>query len=193
MDDYTLKVTLKEPKPYFTSLLAFPTFFPQNQKVVEQFGADYGTASDKVVYNGPFVVKDWQQTKMDWQLAKIIAIGITRTCAQTLSIIRLSKNIYRIESFEDGQLDVATLSGELAQQNKNNTLYHSYPTATMNYLRLNQKRKGPANENLRKALALGIDKNLVNNIIADGSKALRDYGRLCGESHNGPRFSSRSR
>ena len=91
MDDYTLKVTLKEPKPYFTSLLAFPTFFPQNQKVVEQFGADYGTASDKVVYNGPFVVKDWQQTKMDWQLAKIIAIGITRTCAQTLSIIQLSK------------------------------------------------------------------------------------------------------
>ena len=53
VDDYTLKVTLKEPKPYFTSLLAFPTFFPQNQKVVEQFGADYGTASDKVVYNGP--------------------------------------------------------------------------------------------------------------------------------------------
>lgn len=72
---------------------------------------------------------------------------------------------------------MATLSGELAQQNKNNTLYHSYPTATMNYLRLNQKRKGQAtplaNENLRKALALGIDKeNLVNNIIADGSKAL---------------------
>lgn len=44
--------------------------------------------------------------------------------------------------FEDGQLDVATLSGELAQQNKNNTLYHSYPTATMNYLRLNQNGKG---------------------------------------------------
>ncbi|WP_430841028.1 ABC transporter substrate-binding protein, partial [Enterococcus faecalis] len=70
VDDYTLKVTLKEPKPYFTSLLAFPTFFPQNQKVVEQFGADYGTASDKVVYNGPFVVKDWPQTKLDWQLSK---------------------------------------------------------------------------------------------------------------------------
>lgn len=52
------------------------------------------------------------------------------------------RNIYRIESFEDGQLDVATLSGELAQQNKNNTLYHSYPTATMNYLRLNQNGKG---------------------------------------------------
>ena len=42
---------------------------------------------------------------------------------------------------------------------------------------LKSKRKGQttplANENLRKALALGIDKeNLVNNIIADGSKAL---------------------
>lgn len=178
VDDYTLKVTLKEPKPYFTSLLAFPTFFPQNQKVVEQFGADYGTASDKVVYNGPFVVKDWQQTKMDWQLAKNNRYWDHQNVrSDIINYTVIKETSTALNLFEDGQLDVATLSGELAQQNKNNTLYHSYPTATMNYLRLNQKRKGQAtplaNENLRKALALGIDKeNLVNNIIADGSKAL---------------------
>ena len=47
----------------------------------------------------------------------------------------------------------------------------------MNYLRLNQNGKGKQRrlqtKTCVKALALGIDKeNLVNNIIADGSKAL---------------------
>lgn len=64
-DDYTLEVRLTQPAPYFTSLMVFPIFFPQNQSVVEKFGQEYGTASDKIVYNGPFVVKNWQQTEMN--------------------------------------------------------------------------------------------------------------------------------
>ena len=68
-DDYTLEVRLhNQLRIYF--LDGFPIFFPQNQSVVEKFGQEYGTASDKIVYNGPFVVKNWQQTEMNWDLAK---------------------------------------------------------------------------------------------------------------------------
>ena len=74
-------------------------------------------------------------------------------------------------------LDVANLSGEMANQNKDNPNFKAYSSATMNYIRLNQERqqkKTPlANLNLRKALALSVDKEtLVNNIIADGSTVL---------------------
>ena len=64
-DDYTLEVRLTQPAPYFTSLMVFPIFFPQNQSVVVKFGQEYGTASVKIVYNGPFVGKNWQQTEMN--------------------------------------------------------------------------------------------------------------------------------
>lgn len=182
IDDQTLEVKLKEAKPYFTSVLAFPTFFPQNQKFVEKMGTDYGTTSENVVYNGPFTVENWKQTDLSWDLKK----NETYWDQANVKSDKIHYEVVKEAStamnlFEDGQLDVATITGELAKQNQSNPNYHSYPTATMNYIRLNQKRKGKdtplKNENLRKALALGIDKeNLVNNIIADGSKPL--YGAI---------------
>jgi len=58
LDDHTLEIHLNEATPYFTSLLTFPTFFPQNQNAIEEFGEDYGSSSETVVYNGPFVVEN---------------------------------------------------------------------------------------------------------------------------------------
>lgn len=182
IDDHTLEVKLKEAKPYFTSVLAFPTFFPQNQKFVEKMGADYGTTSENVVYNGPFVVDNWKQTDLNWDLKKNEKYwDQSNVKSDKIHYEVVKEASTALNLFEDGQLDVATVTGELAKQNQSNPDYHSYPTATMNYIRLNQKRKDKdtplKNENLRKALALGIDKeNLVNNIIADGSKPL--YGAV---------------
>lgn len=182
IDEYTLEVKLKEAKPYFTSVLAFPTFFPQNQKVVEEYGTEYGTTGAKTVYNGPFIVENWKQTDLSWDLKKNEKYWDHENVKSDQIHYEVIKEASTaLNLFEDGQLDVATITGELAKQNQNNPDYHSYPTATMNYIRLNQERQGKAtplkNENLRKALALGIDKeNLVNNIIADGSKPL--YGAI---------------
>jgi oligopeptide transport system substrate-binding protein len=140
LDDYTLEVKLTAPKPYFTSLLAFPTFFPQNQKAVEKYGKDYGTTSENTVYNGPFIVENWKQTDLSWDLTKNdkywdhehvksdqIHYEVVKEAATALNL------------FEDGQLDVATVSGELAKQNQNNPNFHPYPTASMNYIRLEPK------------------------------------------------------
>ncbi|EOI06353.1 pheromone-binding protein [Enterococcus moraviensis ATCC BAA-383] len=182
IDDHTLEVKLKEAKPYFTSVLAFPTFFPQNQKFVESKGTDYGTTSENVVYNGPFTVENWKQTDLSWDLKKNEKYwDQSNVKSDKIHYEVVKEASTALNLFEDGQLDVATVTGELAKQNQSNPNYHSYPTATMNYIRLNQKRKNQEtplkNENLRKALALGIDKeNLVNNIIADGSKPL--YGAI---------------
>ncbi|MBP1046703.1 peptide ABC transporter substrate-binding protein [Enterococcus sp. BWM-S5] len=182
LDDYTLEIKLTDAKPYFTSLLAFPTFFPQNEKAVEEFGDAYGTTSEDVVYNGPFVVENWKQTDMNWDLVKNEKYwdkDSVKSDEIHYEVVKEASTALNL--FEDGQLDVATITGEIAKQNQNNEDFHSYPTATMNYIRLNQKRDGKdtplKNENLRKALALGIDKEtLVNNIIADGSKPL--YGAV---------------
>jgi len=182
LDDYTLEVKLKEAAPYFTSLLAFPTFFPQNQKAVEQYGTDYGATGEKTVYNGPFTVENWKQTELSWDLKKNKNYWDRKNVkSEHIHYEVVKEAATALNLFEAGQLDVASVTGELAKQNQNNPAYHSYPTATMNYLRLNQKRQGKdtplTNEALRKALALGIDKeNLVNHVIADGSQPL--YGAV---------------
>lgn len=54
INDHELEITLETATPYFDDLLAFPSFLPQRQDIVERFGKDYTKSSDKAVYNGPF-------------------------------------------------------------------------------------------------------------------------------------------
>ena len=181
MDDYTLEVRLLGPKPFFTSLMTFPTFLPQNQKAVEEFGDTYGTAADKVVYNGPFVVENWTQADMNWDLVKNEDYWDKENVkSDAIHYEVIKEGSTALNLYEDGQLDVAYLSGTLAKMNTEHEDYQAYPTATLNYIRLNQERNGKqtplANENLRKAFALGIDKeNIINNVISDGSVPLNGF------------------
>lgn len=62
IDDYTLEVTLEQPTPYFTSLLAFGAFYPANQEIVEASGTDYGQTAEATWYNGPFYVETYDPT-----------------------------------------------------------------------------------------------------------------------------------
>lgn len=178
VDTYLLEVNLTNPAQYFTSLMVFPIFFPQNSEVVETFGSDYGTNSESIVFNGPFIVEDWQQSQIDWRLKKNPAYWNHSTIpTEEIHFQVIKETSTALNLFEDDQLDVAIVTGEIAKQMQNSETFQSYPAATMDYIRLNQQRGGRAtplaNENLRKALALGIDKdNLITNIMADGSKPL---------------------
>ena len=139
LDDQTLEVHLSEAKPYFTSLLTFPTFFPQNQTTLKEFGDNYGKNSESIVYNGPFIVENWSQSETSWDLVKNDKYwDKANVKAENIhyDVIKEASTAWNL--FNDGQLDVATLNGELAKHNLNNEDFHSYPTATMNYIRMNQ-------------------------------------------------------
>ncbi len=70
--DYELEIKLAKPTPYFDYLLAFPLFFPQHQATVEKYGKDYAASSEKAVYNGPFVLANFEGAGSDtnWTLGK---------------------------------------------------------------------------------------------------------------------------
>ena len=70
MNKNTLKVTLSKPVAYFKLLLAFPTFFPQEQSVVEKNGSSNGHSSSQTAYDGPFTMTKWQGTNQSWVLKK---------------------------------------------------------------------------------------------------------------------------
>ena len=41
VSDTELEITLEKATPYFDYLLAFPSFFPQRQDIVEKYGKNY--------------------------------------------------------------------------------------------------------------------------------------------------------
>lgn len=178
VDDYTIEVQLSEPKPFFTSVLTFPVFFPQNQEFVEKQGDNYGTTNETVIYNGPFTMGKWKQGELGWDLKKNPTYHDKKNVKSDLihyEVIKESSTALNL--FDNDQLDVATLTGVIASENTENPDFLSVPTSIINYVRLNQKRNGQAtplaNENVRKAMALALDKEtMADKVVADGSNAL---------------------
>ena len=58
-DDKTLVVELENKVPYFTDLMAFPCYFPQNEKFVEKCGKNYGTKPEYTLSNGAYKMTKW--------------------------------------------------------------------------------------------------------------------------------------
>ena len=173
--DHELEITLTKQTPYFQYLLAFPSFFPQKQSVVEENGDAYASASDKAVYNGPFTLTDFDGpgTDTEWSYKK--NDNYWDKDAVKLSEIKVSvvkESSTALNLFKDGQADDVILSGELAQQNANDPAYTSVKEARTSYIELNQREADSPfkNVNLRKAISYSIIRDaLVKHVLGDGS------------------------
>lgn len=173
--DYELEITLEQATPFFDYLLAFPSFLPQRQDIVEKYGKDYTTDSDKAVYNGPFTLTDfdgpgtdtnWSYTKNDKYWDK----NTVKLDKVTIDVVKEAPTSLNL--FQDGQADDVPLSGELAQQMKSDPNFITLKAASTFYLEPNQIEENSPyrNANLRKALSYAIDrKALVDQILANGS------------------------
>ena len=59
VDDYTVRVSLAQPAPYFTGLAAHQLFRLVPRKVIEKYGDDW-TKPENIVTCGPFKLKSWK-------------------------------------------------------------------------------------------------------------------------------------
>ncbi len=178
VNDYEVRITLDNAIPYFDSLLAFPSFFPLNQKSVEEFGKDAFDTNEKVVYNGPFTLAEFDGpgSDIEWKYLKNKdywdkdAVKIDEVQATVIKEASTALNLY-----EDGQLDDVIVTGELAKQYKEDPNFIGEKDGRVVYLDTNKKSKQVAfdNLNLRKALFYSIDNQaVVDTVLGDGSEAV---------------------
>jgi len=60
VDQYTLEYTLKQPTPYFLSMLNYVAFFPVNGQFLEEVGDRFGTDNENFLYNGAFIMETFE-------------------------------------------------------------------------------------------------------------------------------------
>ena len=172
-DDKTLVVELDVPVPYFESLMSFPSFLPMNEEFFTAAGDTYGTSPETLLANGPFKVSAYEPAATTitleknadyWDADAVKVDGIE------FQVIKDSQQT--MLSYQNGDLDVATLSGEQVEQFQADPEFKNVVAGYLWYVSPNQTVKGLENLNLRLAMALSFDKEaIVNNILKDGSIA----------------------
>jgi oligopeptide transport system substrate-binding protein len=170
-DDKTLVVTLDVPVPFFESLMAFPSFLPVNEAFFTAAGDSFGTSPATIISNGPFMITAYEpaattislaKSPTYWDASKVALDGIQ------YQVIKDSQQA--MLSYQNGDLNVATLSGEQVEQFQADPEFHNIMAGYLWYISPNQKVAGLENANLRKALALSYDKAAIaKNILKDGS------------------------
>jgi len=190
LDDTTLEVTLTAPTPYFTSLLTFSPLYPKPVAFATELGSSYGLSSEKALYNGPFTIENWDQNSLSLDLIKNpLYTGGNAAKSERIHYEIIKEASTALNLYDNGQLDAAELTGEIASQSIGNPDYHAFNTGTITYIRINHERVGNVtvldNDDLRKALSLGIDKQILcDRVIADGSSPL--YGLIPSGFVNNP-------
>jgi oligopeptide transport system substrate-binding protein len=172
LDEQTVEVTLAYPMSYFQQLLAVPAFYPLKQDFVEKAGKEYGTNAEHTLYNGPFVLKDWDGTNTSWSYVKNKEywdkdkVALDEVQIQVIKEVTTGKNL-----FEDGQLDLVKISGELVAQEQENDALKIRKLPGTYYIQLNTQKDLFTNTNARKAIALALDsEKLAKNVLNDGSE-----------------------
>ncbi|ASN07360.1 peptide ABC transporter substrate-binding protein [Virgibacillus necropolis] len=175
LNDRKLKVTLENPVPFFKELLTTAIFFPQPQAFIEKQNGKYASDSKHTLFNGPFVLANWEGTDQSWTYKKnekywdkeavnvdAIHVNVVKDTGTALSL------------YEEGKLDRVSLTGEYVDKYRSNPEYHTFLTGATSYIKMNQGKDGEktnlANLNIRKAMNFAIDKDkIVNSILNNGS------------------------
>ncbi len=182
-DPKTFVVELDAPVSFFSSLMAFPTFYPINEKFYNSLAeGSYGTSPETFLSNGAFMLASYvpgaaniQLKKNDsyWDAAKV---SINDWQYQ---VVTSSDNA--LTSFKNGTLNVVNIGGnQVAHVNQDAELaknLKTFSSGLLNYLSFNQDPKNHhagalANANLRLAISNAIDReSLVDNYVMNGAKA----------------------
>jgi oligopeptide transport system substrate-binding protein len=173
LDDRTLQVTLSSPVAFIESLFTFSAFFPLKESFVKAQGAKFATSPETVLAIGPYKITRYEpnaevvETVKNPLYYRAEAVKLEGIRYQTIKDLQQAALAYK-----SGIIDVLPrLAGEQIDLYRDDPEYHSELSGRVYYLTPNIKaNKYLANHNLRRALAVSIDRDaLVKNIIRNGA------------------------
>ncbi|WP_342535380.1 peptide ABC transporter substrate-binding protein [Lysinibacillus sp. FSL K6-1151] len=175
-DDKTLVVTLENPTPYFLELTAFKTYAPLNQKVVEGNDEWYVDAGENFVTNGPFTLAEWRHNDTIVLKKNPEYWDADKVSLETVNIGMVESETTVATSFKAGELDYVgapfqSVALDAIDGFKADGSLRIADQASVYWYKLNTKDKITGNANIRKALALAIDRqSLIDNVTKGEQK-----------------------
>ena len=174
LDDYTLEITLHSPVAYFLELINHYAFAPVNQAVVEADAEWSAEAGEGYVTNGPFVLSEWNHNS-DYVLSK----SETYWDNEQVQLEQVNVQIVESEatasiSFQNGDFDFlgapfGAISLESVEVLEEQGVLNTNPYSAIYWYKVNTTDEVMSNVNIRKALALSIDRQGLTENITKGN------------------------
>jgi len=114
VDELTLTYTTEAPVPYFLSCLTYGCFMPAYGPFLSEQGADFGTSNDKMLYNGAYIMSEFQP-----QVKHTYVKNVNNWDAEHIYIDRIERSynsdsaIIAPEMVLRGEIDSASLSNDI--------------------------------------------------------------------------------
>lgn len=171
LDEKTLEVKLKSPSPYFLGLTSFVTYYPQRKDVVEKHGKKYASEVDKMVYNGPFVLSEWERHQRLTLKKNEEYWGKHSVKLEDVNIYITKSTATGVNRFNSGEVDSAMVDQAFTQAFKQTPAYTPVTMAGTQYIQFNLKENQfVSSTKIRKALSLAIDReSLTDQVLQNGS------------------------
>lgn len=171
-DEKTLEVILKTPTPFFLGLTAFVTYFPLNEKFIEEIGDDkFALTAESILYNGPFVMTEYNQAQgvsleKNEHYWDVDNVDLDKVTMKVIKEQSTALNLY-----EAGDLDRVYLASADVDSYRDNEEFGTETEFISWYLQFNFLEKPFDNVNIRKAFQLAYDqKALTEKILNNGSE-----------------------
>ncbi|MEI6033585.1 MAG: peptide ABC transporter substrate-binding protein [Verrucomicrobiae bacterium] len=161
-DSRTLVVELENPTPYFLELCAFPTLHPVRTDLIEREGDDW-VKPEHMISNGAFVLDSWRIN--DKIRLKKNPRYWGRVALDSVDILPISDANVAFNFFASGLADLVMDKGlappALLDELKKMPWFHAAPFLGIYFLRYNCARGPFADERVRRAFSLAVDKRRI--------------------------------
>ncbi|MCR5763994.1 MAG: peptide ABC transporter substrate-binding protein, partial [Treponema sp.] len=172
VDDYTFEVRLTVPVSFFDQLLYFCTFYPANKKFIESVGDKYATSPETFLSNGAFILTEYKPEAKNITLVKNTAYyDASRVKLAGLKYTYVNNGEEALQKYQSGQLDLVELDGAQVKTQKSSPDFKAIDSGFLFYLAFNLDLPKFSSLNLRRAISLAFDREIIAEEIADGSIA----------------------
>lgn len=166
VDDYTVRITLKQSTPYFVGMLAHQYFRFVPQQAIEKYGKDW-TRPEHIVTCGPFRLKEHRQydrlvVERDPNYWDAANVHLDRIEFYPLEDNSTMLNLYKAGSI-DAFLNHVVLTSWIEQMRGYKDEYMNFPEAATAYYSMNITKPPFDNAKVRRAFLLGLDREALSD------------------------------
>ena len=115
-EKHTVTYTLNQKAPYFPTLFTYSCYLPTNKYFIKEVKlSSFGTEKDKILYNGPYLLDTWSESKVTyrnnpdyWNVENTVTVN--KIVYQVITDTNKITDAYTRQEFEGGRIDGFSLN-----------------------------------------------------------------------------------